>query len=139
MVFAPQRAGVFAARIDRQGLPAFVARLCDLHYRLIDKISTTSPYLGLAQLPAGHLLQIAAGKAVNVRCYWALNEAEEWQADEVALAEQYREMLFRAVNRRLSIASRPDRQSTRLNYSTYCATRRTTSGCKKKTKRRRTQ
>src|SRR3546814_837262 len=68
IAFASQPSGVFAAGIDRQADPAFVARFCGLHYRLIDNISTTSPYIGLAQLPAGHLLQLAAGKAVNVRC-----------------------------------------------------------------------
>ncbi len=107
IAFASQPSGLFAAGIHRQPDPAFIARFCGLHYRLIDNIATASPYLGVAQLPAGHLLQLSVGHAADVRCYWTLNEAEEWRADEATLAEQYREMLFQAVGRRLSIAKRP--------------------------------
>jgi asparagine synthase (glutamine-hydrolysing) len=107
VAFASQPSGLFAAGIHRQPDPAFIARFCGLHYRLIDNIAAASPYLGVTQLTAGHLLQLSGDRAAEVRCYWTLNEAEEWRADEATLAEQYREMLFRSVSRRLSIARRP--------------------------------
>lgn len=107
LVFASQPSGLFAAGVSRQPNPAFLARFCGLHYRLIDNDAATSPYLGIAQLPAGHLLKAVGDTPPSVHCYWALQEAEEWRGDEATLAEQYREMLFRAVGRRLSIADRP--------------------------------
>src|SRR6185503_5952931 len=65
------------------------------HYRYIDNRPERSPYLGVAQVPPGHLVRVRGDDAL-VTPYWGLADAPELTGD---LAERYRELLQRAVAR----------------------------------------
>jgi asparagine synthase (glutamine-hydrolysing) len=84
----------------------FVARYAGLHYRYFDNYPDQSPYDGVAQLPAAHLLSWQNGR-LNVQPYWSLKEQPDFAASTEALAERYRALFLEAVSLRLRAAPRP--------------------------------
>lgn len=85
----------------------FVARFAGMHYRTFDNILEESPYAAIRQLPAGTLLELS-GKGEGVpQPYWQLRNEPDFTASEEELAERYREMILRAVEKRVKFASRP--------------------------------
>jgi len=77
------------------------------HYRTFDNDPRASPFSAVAQLPAGHLLEMAGAEIRSVRQYWALTDQPDWTAPDAVLAEQYRDLLASAVRARLNVARRP--------------------------------
>ena len=97
--------------VSLPGVPAtpyapFVARFAASHYRTFDNEPECSPYAAVSQLPAGCLLEIKNGAAVQ-RCWWGLEEAQDIEATTNELAERYRDLLLDAVSRRIKLAERP--------------------------------
>lgn len=84
----------------------FVALFAAGHYRYFDNDLKTSPYAHVAQLPAATVLCRKNGH-VSSWPYWRLEEAPDFSTDEEVLAEQYRELLFDAVKKRVARAARP--------------------------------
>lgn len=84
----------------------FVGRFAGGHYRYIDNMPGQSPYKFIQQLPAAHILRI---KDNNIKSwpYWKLEEGENFQKIEQELAEEYRDLLFDAVNIRFASAVKP--------------------------------
>ncbi|MGE0392431.1 MAG: asparagine synthetase B [Vicinamibacterales bacterium] len=103
--FASQPCALFARGVGRVPAPDFIARFAGSHYRVFDNDRSASPYTGIHQLPAGHLLT-ARRSGSEVREYWAIQPSAEETATDTALAEEYRERLMHAVRRRLSPTSR---------------------------------
>jgi asparagine synthase (glutamine-hydrolysing) len=97
--------------VSLPGVPAtpyapFVARFAASHYRTFDNEPECSPYAAVSQLPAGCLLEIRNGAAVQRR-WWGLEEAQDIEATTNELAERYRDLLLDAVSRRIKLAERP--------------------------------
>lgn len=93
--------------VSRKPDQAFVARFLGLHYRLIDNEVHDSPLQDVAQLPAGCWVELKAGQEAKTVRYWALTDQGDWPATEGELAEQYRERLLKAVERRYKVAENP--------------------------------
>jgi asparagine synthase (glutamine-hydrolysing) len=81
--------------VDRTPDPRYLGIFAGSHYRYIDNRPERSPYLGIAQVPPGHLVRVR-GDDVLVTPYWGLAEAPDLDAN---VAERYREELERAVMR----------------------------------------
>jgi asparagine synthase (glutamine-hydrolysing) len=81
--------------VDRTPDPRYLGVFAGSHYRYIDNRPERSPYLGVAQVPPGHIVRVR-GDDVLVTPYWGLAEAPDLEHD---LAERYRELLQRAVGR----------------------------------------
>lgn len=77
-----------------------VALVAGSHYRYFDNAPGESPYAGVSQLPAAHILRLA-GDRITVQRYWSLSEAPDLTDPEGALAERYRDLLADAVRIRL--------------------------------------
>ena len=92
--------------VSRRVRRDYVGILAASHYSVFDHEPGRSPYEAILQLPAGHLLQFAAGR-VTQRAYWSLQEQPEFTEPEETLAERYRALLLDAVRLRLPSASRP--------------------------------
>lgn len=104
--FASQPRGLLAMGVPAAADPSYVARVAASHYRTFDNDPERSPYLGIAQLPAAHYLDVLASMQ-PLRRYWALSaRAESAEAPE-DLAHHYRAMLLDAVGQRLARAGRP--------------------------------
>ena len=93
------------------GVPAtpyapFVARFAASHYRTFDNEPERSPYDAVSQLPAGCLLEVKNGVAMQRR-WWVLEEVPDFEATTGELAERYRALLLDAVSRRVKVAERP--------------------------------
>ncbi len=86
--------------------PRFVALFAASHYRTFDNDPEASPFAGIAQLPAAHVLRYAQGTATISR-YWALEALSDFAEPEEVLAERYRELLVDSVRRRLPTVARP--------------------------------
>jgi asparagine synthase (glutamine-hydrolysing) len=86
---------------------AYVARFAGMHYRTFDNAPTESPYRMISQLPAAHFVAGVNGSMGTAQAYWTIREQDEWTQSEEALSEQYRDLLFTAVRRRVEAASRP--------------------------------
>lgn len=84
----------------------FVAVFAASHYRYFDNEPERSPYDGIEQLPAAHVLTYRNGAIATSR-YWTLTDAPELEGPEADVAEQYRELLADAVKIRLARARRP--------------------------------
>ncbi len=84
----------------------FVALFAASHYRYFDNRPEKSPFEDVAQLPAAHLLKVADGHVVLTR-YWEMSELPDLDESEDVLAEQYRDLLFDSVRRRMCRADRP--------------------------------
>jgi asparagine synthase (glutamine-hydrolysing) len=87
--------------------PAFVARAAVMHYRLRDCEPGRSPYLGVHQVPAGHLLEWRGRGQPRVRPYWRLQERGELCLRQSGLAEHLRDLLMDSVRRALALCRRP--------------------------------
>jgi asparagine synthase (glutamine-hydrolysing) len=92
--------------VDGRPDPSFVARFAGSHYRSFDNDPHASPYRGVRQLPAAHVLKATAG-GIECRPYWALADVGDVTGNESELAERYRELLIDATRRRLARAERP--------------------------------
>jgi asparagine synthase (glutamine-hydrolysing) len=92
--------------VSRDVNRTYVALFAASHYRTFDNDPTASPFAGIAQLPAAHVLRVSTA-GVTAKRYWSLVEQPDFDAPEDALAEQYRALLVDAVTRRLSTVSRP--------------------------------
>ena len=84
----------------------FVAIFAAGHYRYFDNDPESSPYADIAQLPAASVLCWKDGQ-VSCRPYWRLTESPDLSGPEEELAEQYRDLLFDAVKKRVARAVRP--------------------------------
>lgn len=84
----------------------FVAVFAASHYRYFDNEPERSPYAGVEQLPAAHMLTYRNGTIATAR-YWALEDAPELGGSEADIAEQYRDLLADAVAIRLAHTRRP--------------------------------
>jgi asparagine synthase (glutamine-hydrolysing) len=92
--------------VDGRPDPSFLARFAGSHYRSFDNDPHASPYLGIRQLPAAHILKVTAA-SVECRPYWQLEDKGDFLSSEAELAERYRELLVDAVRIRLARAERP--------------------------------
>jgi len=106
--FASQpRALLWLPEVSREINRSFVARFAGSHYRTFDNRPDESPFASIAQLPAAHAVAVTAQKSRDPVAFWRLDESEEWEEPEDVLAERYRELVMRAVERRLRVATRP--------------------------------
>lgn len=85
----------------------YVSLVAGSHYRTFDNGVSDSPFKGVRQIPAASLLSRRCNERSRVVKYWQLLARDLGKADEHLLAEQYRELLFNAVDRRLSVADKP--------------------------------
>lgn len=92
--------------IDKTPRREYIGRFAGTHYRHFDNESDKSPYEGIYQLPAAHILQMKNGR-ITLNCYWRLHDLSEWKDEEDNLADRYRELLFDAVSRRMKKAGNP--------------------------------
>jgi asparagine synthase (glutamine-hydrolysing) len=92
--------------VDGRPDPSFVARFAGSHYRSFDNDPHASPYLGVRQLPAAHVLK-ATAEGTACRPYWSLRDEGDLAGSEAELAERYRELLIDATRIRLARAERP--------------------------------
>lgn len=85
----------------------YVGLLAGSHYRTFDNASTESPYSAVQQIPAAHILK--AGRDGSSACtpYWTIKIQELDCSYEDDLAERYRELLMKAVARRLAVSNAP--------------------------------
>jgi len=103
--------------------PRFVGLFAGAHYRAIDNDSCASPYAAVKQLPAAHYLKISRGQVSEPIAYWRVKQAPVDGGDIGVLEEQYKELLKRAVARRLRASTRPAfALSGGLNSSSVLAT-----------------
>jgi len=86
---------------------AFVARFAGMHYRTFDNAPAESPYHLISQLPSAHFVAAVNGAMEKARAYWGIRRQDDWNQSEDLLAEQYRELLFKAVSRRVDAAAKP--------------------------------
>lgn len=91
--------------VDGRPDPTYVALVAASHYRYFDNRPERSPYLGIEQVPAAHVLRIKDGDVTRTR-YWSLDPGP-LEGDEAELAERYRELLLDSVRRRLGAARSP--------------------------------
>jgi len=84
----------------------FVAIFAAGHYRYFDNDPECSPYAEIAQLSAASVLCWRNGHGSRWS-YWRLTESPDWSNAAEELAEQYRDLLFDSVKRRIARAVRP--------------------------------
>lgn len=85
----------------------FLARFVGMHYRTFDNNQKQSPYANIQQVPPGHLLAFQKGSTPKIERYWCLNSRDEWREPKEELSEKYRDLLLRAVKKRVSVTDRP--------------------------------
>jgi len=85
---------------------AYAARIAGMHYRTFDNLPEDAPFASMRQVPAAHYAEVSLSGAVHVRPYWRLEDAPDIALAEAEVAEQYRELLLRAVARRLAQSGR---------------------------------
>jgi asparagine synthase (glutamine-hydrolysing) len=88
--------------VDRR----FAALFAVSHYRTFDNDPEASPYVDIAQLPAGHLMRVTDGTVVRSR-WWTLEPGPDHHEPEAELAERYRQLLLDAVDIRLRRSPAP--------------------------------
>ena len=103
--FASRPRGLFGDRAPQPNR-TFVGLIAGSHYRYFDNDPTRSPYEGIAQLPAAHLLRVQDGR-VETRRWWVLEEQGDLDLSADELAERYRELLLDAVRIRVESAGSP--------------------------------
>jgi asparagine synthase (glutamine-hydrolysing) len=84
----------------------FVALFAAGHYRYFDNDPERSPYAAIDQVPAATVLGWKNGH-VSRWAYWQLSESPDLSGSDEELAEQYRDLLFDAVKKRVTRAVRP--------------------------------
>jgi asparagine synthase (glutamine-hydrolysing) len=84
----------------------FIAFFAGSHYRYFDNNPDRSPYTGINQLPAAHMLCFS-GNRIEKTKYWSLFEAPELTGSEEVLAGNYQELLLDSVLQRFKTARRP--------------------------------
>jgi asparagine synthase (glutamine-hydrolysing) len=105
--FASQPRGLLAVPgVSRKVSRQFTALFAGSHYRVIDNDLEGSPYADIQRVPSAHALKFNHSGVVRTR-YWSLQDLEDHEGAEDALAEQYRFLLFDSVSRRLKAASDP--------------------------------
>ena len=84
----------------------YTGLIASSHYRTFDNAPEESPFANMFQVPAAHFVEIDVDRGAK-RCtrYWSLKD-EDTIADEISLAEEYRERLMKAVDRRLRRAGK---------------------------------
>lgn len=108
LAFASQPGALLALEgVSAEPNRAFVARFAGMHYRTFDNAPAESPYRMVSQLPAAHFVANVNGEMGATRAYWAIRQQEDWTQSEDVLAEQYRDLLFTAVRRRVDAAANP--------------------------------
>jgi asparagine synthase (glutamine-hydrolysing) len=117
-LYFTQRNGVFAFASQPGALTGiagasgvinrrFVALFAGSHYRTFDNAPEESPYDGIGQLPAGHIIEMKAGRERRLASYWTLQEQPDFSDSEQSLAKQYRDLLVDAVSLRLAVSESP--------------------------------
>ena len=91
------------AAIDRQ----YAALVAGSHYRTFDNAPERSPFAGVAQLPAAHVVEIGPDGPGRPHAYWRLGPCDLGTDDPGQLAERYRGLLQEAVHARVALADRP--------------------------------
>ena len=109
IAFASQPRGLFPVLEQVSVNKGFVARFAASHYRVIDNNRMESPYENIAQLPAGHWLQVRDNGAVKGPiCWWEITAQPVFSSENrAALAEEYRALLLAAVARRVRATRNP--------------------------------
>ena len=106
--FASQLRGLLGLPgVSRRASRQYVALFAGSHYRTFDNDPEASPFTDIAQLPAGHLLEVRTSGTGRPIRYWSLNEQPEFSGSEQALAEEYRGLLMDAVQLRYEAARSP--------------------------------
>lgn len=85
----------------------YVGLFAGSHYRTFDNSPDESPFAEISQLPAGSFAEVRADREPRISEYWTLEEQPDFSADKETLAEEYRQHLFDAVQRRLKFADNP--------------------------------
>jgi asparagine synthase (glutamine-hydrolysing) len=85
----------------------YAALVAASHYRTFDNAPEEAPFANMRQVPAAHCVEIdlVRGTVRSIR-YWQLHDEPPVNTDEESLAEEYRDLLKRAVNRRLRRAGK---------------------------------
>ena len=108
IAFASQpRSLLSLADVSADPDPSFVARFAASHYRTFDNDPAASPFRAIHQLPAAHVMEVAANGTVSSGRYWALTNEPDFAQPEAELAEIYRAHLLRAVGERTRLLDRP--------------------------------
>ncbi|HYF02557.1 MAG TPA: asparagine synthase-related protein [Patescibacteria group bacterium] len=105
--FASRPAALFKSGSSKAVNREFAALFVGTHYRYFDNSQQRAPYEHMQQLPAGYILRSSLEGGNYIRRYWKLEERDDFQKDEKALAEEYRELLLDAVNIRFKNAENP--------------------------------
>lgn len=93
--------------ISRKINHRFAALFAGSHYRTFDNAPEQSPFEDIAQLPAGHILELKLGGQLCLKRYWTLTDKPDFTVSEELLAEQYRDLLIDAVRLRLEASESP--------------------------------
>jgi len=101
VAFASQPRALFALPGVPRGINrAYIARFAGSHYRTIDNAPEESPYESIHQLPAAHFLEVRP-TGLRISRFWNIAEGPDWSDEAPVLAEKYRALLLRAVERRV--------------------------------------
>ncbi|MDH3974317.1 MAG: asparagine synthase-related protein [Deltaproteobacteria bacterium] len=93
-------------QVSLEPRPDFVGRFAGSHYRYFDNDSDKSPFKGISQLEAAHILCCKKGKTTISR-YWQLNDEPDWTGSVEELAHKYRDLLLDSVSRRIKVVNNP--------------------------------
>ena len=93
--------------VSRKANRQFAALFAASHYRTFDNDPSTSPFADIAQLPAGHWLELQPGRDPRIARYWDLEGGPEHRGSLEELAARYRDLLIDAVRLRFEAAQKP--------------------------------
>ncbi|MEM7071159.1 MAG: asparagine synthase-related protein [Pseudomonadota bacterium] len=80
----------------------FVDLFAASHYRVIDNDRQASPFKNIKQVPASHFIEFDLNNGnICEQCYWQIKEKDLSHLSENQLIEQYRSLLYQAVDERL--------------------------------------
>lgn len=93
--------------VTAQVNPRYAALVAGSHYRTFDNAPEEAPFSNMRQVPAGHFIEInLSNESVRSSRYWQIQDDPIVSYDETELAETYRALLMKAVDRRLRRAGR---------------------------------
>jgi asparagine synthase (glutamine-hydrolysing) len=92
--------------VSRDPDPKFVMASAGTHYRFIDSDPSRSPFRGIAQVPAGHVVTVKNGSTSALR-FADIKAGATPVGSERDQTEEYFELLRDAVGRRLRRADKP--------------------------------